>query len=252
MIVTENIYLCEYRLVLNEVLRHPCLPKKRNKQLYFAMTNSRERILSRIHTALQTPIEDAIVRPILSHSPFKAPEDDSMEVCFAKKFQKNGGNFFFCQNLEEFLAIFKKWLAYQKIHILFAPESYLQTLLKLALIDYEVEDTHWRQAQASIMTAEKLVAETGSIIISSKRASGRRWITFPPVQIIVAFTSQLTNSWAEALQTYKLKHQNDLPSMISVITSPSQTADIERTLVMGAHGAEKLALFLIDENVIDE
>lgn len=216
------------------------------------MTNSRERILSRIHTALQTPTEDAIMKPILSHNPFKPIKDESLDVYFAKQFQKNGGNFFFCQTLEDFLAAFKKWLTYQKINILFAPESYLQALLKLAFIDYEVNDTYWRQGQASIMTAEKLVAETGSIIISSKRATGRRWITFPPIQIIVAFTSQLSNTWTEALQSYKINHKDRLPSMISVITAPSQTTDIERTLVMGAHGAEKLVLFLIDEDVITE
>jgi L-lactate dehydrogenase complex protein LldG len=32
-----------------------------------------------------------------------------------------------------------------------------------------------------------------------------------------------------------------------VISGPSQTADIEKTLVLGAHGPKELSLFLIDE-----
>ncbi|MCH2042622.1 MAG: lactate utilization protein [Saprospiraceae bacterium] len=34
--------------------------------------------------------------------------------------------------------------------------------------------------------------------------------------------------------------------MISIISGPSRTADIEKTLVMGAHGPKELFLFLIE------
>jgi L-lactate dehydrogenase complex protein LldG len=43
------------------------------------------------------------------------------------------------------------------------------------------------------------------------------------------------------------KYGNKLPSMISMITGASRTADIEKTLVMGAHGPKELVLFLIDD-----
>ena len=40
--------------------------------------------------------------------------------------------------------------------------------------------------------------------------------------------------------------------MISVITGPSRTADIEKTLVMGAHGPKDVYVFLVDDtNVIN-
>jgi L-lactate dehydrogenase complex protein LldG len=35
--------------------------------------------------------------------------------------------------------------------------------------------------------------------------------------------------------------------MISLITGPSRTADIEKTLVLGAHGPRELYVFLIDD-----
>jgi L-lactate dehydrogenase complex protein LldG len=36
--------------------------------------------------------------------------------------------------------------------------------------------------------------------------------------------------------------------MISIISGPSRTADIEKTLVMGAHGPRELYVFLIDDS----
>ncbi|MFM8685404.1 MAG: LUD domain-containing protein, partial [Bacteroidota bacterium] len=41
--------------------------------------------------------------------------------------------------------------------------------------------------------------------------------------------------------------QTGLPSMISTITGPSRTADIEKTLVLGAHGPKELWIFLLEE-----
>lgn len=37
--------------------------------------------------------------------------------------------------------------------------------------------------------------------------------------------------------------------MISLISGPSRTADIEKTLVMGAHGPKELYVFLIDDAI---
>jgi len=35
--------------------------------------------------------------------------------------------------------------------------------------------------------------------------------------------------------------------MLSLVSGPSRTADIEKTLVMGAHGPKELILFMIDD-----
>ncbi|MEJ7661726.1 MAG: LUD domain-containing protein [Hymenobacter sp.] len=35
--------------------------------------------------------------------------------------------------------------------------------------------------------------------------------------------------------------------MTSLTTGPSRTADIEKTLVLGAHGPRRLVLFLLDD-----
>jgi L-lactate dehydrogenase complex protein LldG len=46
-----------------------------------------------------------------------------------------------------------------------------------------------------------------------------------------------------AFEFLQKKYAPDFPSMISFITGPSRTGDIERILVLGAHGPKKLTIF---------
>jgi L-lactate dehydrogenase complex protein LldG len=49
----------------------------------------------------------------------------------------------------------------------------------------------------------------------------------------------------DALVAMQEKYGNSLPSTISTITGPSRTADIEKTLVLGAHGPKEFIVFLV-------
>jgi L-lactate dehydrogenase complex protein LldG len=67
--------------------------------------------------------------------------------------------------------------------------------------------------------------------------------------LVIAFSSQLVPDLKQALGDIKLKYSTRIPSLISVITGPSRTADIEKTLVMGAHGPCELFVFLVEDSV---
>jgi L-lactate dehydrogenase complex protein LldG len=41
------------------------------------------------------------------------------------------------------------------------------------------------------------------------------------------------------------KYAENYPTMISFITGPSRTGDIERILVLGAHGPKRLTIFCL-------
>jgi L-lactate dehydrogenase complex protein LldG len=63
---------------------------------------------------------------------------------------------------------------------------------------------------------------------------------------VLAYTSQLVPDLKDAFKLIKEKYGQQIPSMISTITGPSRTADIEKTLVLGAHGPKELFVFLLD------
>ncbi|WP_217652622.1 LUD domain-containing protein [Tangfeifania diversioriginum] len=55
---------------------------------------------------------------------------------------------------------------------------------------------------------------------------------------------QLVNSLGEAYSAISEKYGNHLPSQLLLITGPSRTANIEKTLTLGAHGPKGLHVFL--------
>ncbi|HAI75803.1 MAG TPA: hypothetical protein DCM08_06105 [Microscillaceae bacterium] len=178
---------------------------------------------------------------------YMQPEEPHLEVVFVENFKKAQVDFFFCENLEQFLVALKAYLLQKNLQHVCVWEKYLQELCNVAAIPYHASDDNLLQVEASITLCESLMARTGSILVSSRQLAGRRLTIYPPVHIVVAFTSQIKPDITEALEALKQKYTQAFPSMLSVISGPSQTADIEKTLVLGAHGPKELSLFLIDE-----
>jgi L-lactate dehydrogenase complex protein LldG len=65
---------------------------------------------------------------------------------------------------------------------------------------------------------------------------------------VLANTAQLVGDVKEALGVLRQKYDGIFPSAVSVISGPSRTADIEKTLVMGAHGPKELYVLLVEAN----
>ena len=65
--------------------------------------------------------------------------------------------------------------------------------------------------------------------------------------MVLAQPSQVVAEIADALATAQSRYGAGLPSMLSLTTGPSRTADIEKTLVLGAHGPRRLTLFMLED-----
>ena len=122
----------------------------------------------------------------------------------------------------------------------------MQELLKKYEYPFYETDRDFEQAEAGFTLCEALIARNGSILISNGNAAGRRLSIFPPVHIVLAYTSQLVMDLKDGFKLLKNKYGNQMPSMITAITGPSRTADIEKTLVLGAHGPKEVFVFLLD------
>jgi L-lactate dehydrogenase complex protein LldG len=98
-------------------------------------------------------------------------------------------------------------------------------------------------SQATITLAEWLVAETGSVFVSSS-CGGRAATVAAPVHIVVASVAQLVPDLTTLFLKVREKGTAERNSMLCLITGSSRTADIEKTLVMGAHGPRRLIVVL--------
>lgn len=93
-------------------------------------------------------------------------------------------------------------------------------------------------ADAGITMVDMAVAETGTLILSDPEEL--RLSLIPPIHIAIVSESQLVARMEDAWAKFDVP-----PKMFSLITGPSRTADIEKMLVLGAHGPKKLFVCLL-------
>ena len=213
--------------------------------------SSRDSMLARIRTALATgpapqPPQPDWDAPV--HSPL--PEAALAET-FAANFRRIGGEFFYCETLPQLGAELRTWLAErlpdgQQFYVW---EPAMQALLTEASVPFQATEADFKaQAAVGLTSCEALVARTGSLVVAPATASGRLLSIYPDQHIVLARPSQVVAEIGDALRTMQARYGAQLPSMLSLTTGPSRTADIEKTLVLGAHGPRRLTLFLLEDD----
>lgn len=206
-------------------------------------------IIGKVKQALSSPTNANVPLPD-QDSPIYAPLGDDLEMAFAERFLAVKGQFFFCVDHKELIEQIEKFAAVRQVKNLFVWEKDLFQKLDKSAIKFNSTEQDFINCEVGITTCEALVARTGSIFVSSKTLSGRRLTVFPPIHIVIAYTSQIVAEIKDGFALMKDKYSaSSMPSMISLVTGPSRTADIEKTLVLGAHGPRELILFLIDDSI---
>jgi L-lactate dehydrogenase complex protein LldG len=212
-------------------------------------STSREKVLKNIRNALITKTD--IPFPYIDCDASVYNErDEAPEIIFAEEFTKVGGQFIFCENRDEFFINLKNLIKEKKWVHVFCKDEKLKKQFDQNKISVSSLEEDFLSVEAGITSCEYIVARLGSIIVSSKQIPGRKGAVYPPVHIVVSFMSQLVPDLKDAISGLKNRYKDSIPSMVSIITGPSRTADIEKTLVMGAHGPKDLYCFLIDDSVI--
>ncbi|MBZ0243807.1 MAG: lactate utilization protein [Bacteroidales bacterium] len=211
-------------------------------------TTSREQILTKIRNALidksDMPYPDADLSRQLLHQP---DLEQGLEVVFAQELIKSKGNFIYCENEIQFIEYLKSLLSEKAWDPVWTRSSKIQQLLEAGKVNFTTEPTEKSSSLVGISPAEKLIAQTGTILLSDQSAGSRSAIALPDIQLVMAYASQVVLSLKDALRDVKLAYPDRLPTQLTFVTGPSRTADIEKTLVMGAHGPKSLYLFLIDD-----
>lgn len=211
--------------------------------------DARKEILDRIKTSLRQRGDKSLgisQPPKHVSEEYFAPLDDTPEFVFARSFVNVKGKFSFCENERELIQALKTLFREQKWIEVFAPEKDIRIILEKSGIPHHHDPERMKNIQAGITGCEFLVARSGSILVSSEQTLSRKVYSHSPQHIVIAKTSQLVNEMKEGIEKIRIKY-GKLPGMLTAISGPSRTADIEKTLVLGAHGPEELYVFLVND-----
>jgi len=212
-------------------------------------STSREKVLKKIRNALIYKTDNPFPN-VDFEKPLYKDFEETYDITFAQEFTKVGGKFIFCEDENEFVQSLSFLIKENKWENVFCNDTKLVELLTSEnIVFFNSAEKDFLKLKVGITQCEFLISRLGSVMVSSKQPSGRRLNVFPEIHIVLAYASQLVPDLQDAFKKIKEKYPTGIPSLISVITGPSRTADIEKTLVMGAHGPRELYVFLIDDNV---
>jgi L-lactate dehydrogenase complex protein LldG len=204
---------------------------------------SKETILKKIRQALSNPVPVPFPGSEGTESVF-LPSQQELELEFAENFTGLQGRFSFCENSTELAQQLQQLILGREWKQLYCREDLLKASLLQSGLQAPLDAADLDHCDASITGCEWLVARTGSMVLSSAQQHGRTASVYAPVHICIAYTDQLVYDIKDALHLAKDKYAQ-LPSMITLATGPSRTADIEKTLVVGVHGPKEVFCFLV-------
>ena len=210
------------------------------------VNSSRERILHLLLVARKKRLVKDSISPENPPAIYKPITPDPV-TCFKNELELINGKCIICENDTDLYNKLSSYVHQNNIPFLFCRDSYILNQLKAYKIPFSKDDTDFENMQAGVTGCEFLIARTGSVVVSSASESGRQMNVFPPVHIVLAHISQLVDYPEDAFTEIQYKYAEGLPSSVSTITGPSRTADIEKTLVLGAHGPKEFLVFLCKE-----
>jgi len=109
--------------------------------------------------------------------------------------------------------------------------------------DAGLSDAELDRCEGAVTGCTVAIAQTGTIVLCHGDREGRRALTLiPDYHLCVVFTEQVVETVAEGLRQPEVARS----ALITTISGPSATADIEMTRIKGVHGPRTLDVVLVD------
>jgi L-lactate dehydrogenase complex protein LldG len=209
-------------------------------------STSKEKVLKKVRNALISKLDNPFAN-IDFNSPVFPPQIEEPEVEFAQNFIENSGTFIYCENEKDVIDQLTELIKKENWKNIFCYDKGIASLLNTANIEYSDDDEKFNELEVGITPCDFLISRFGSVMVSSGMGSGRKLPFYSENHVVIARASQVVKELKDALIGMKKKYSDNFPSQITNIMGPSRTADIEKTLVMGAHGPRNMILFMIDD-----
>jgi len=101
---------------------------------------------------------------------------------------------------------------------------------------------------AAVSHAFGAVAETGTLVLVSGADNPTTLNFLPDVHIVVVNASDVASDFETVMALLRGRFgAGVMPRAVNMITGPSRSADIEQTLILGAHGPRKLHIIVVGE-----
>ncbi len=88
------------------------------------------------------------------------------------------------------------------------------------------------------------IAETGTLVVAGGADTPTATTLLPDTHVAIVRADRIVAGMEEAFAL--VRAQGAVPRMISMISGPSRTGDIEQTIVLGAHGPYRVHIIVID------
>lgn len=120
------------------------------------------------------------------------------------------------------------------------PREWLPASLE-AIPDTGLSDAELDRSEGVLTGCSAAIASTGTIVLRHERAEGRRALTLvPDYHLCVVFDDQIVETVPEAIRILAASP----PPLVTTVSGPSATADIEMTRIRGVHGPRTLDVII--------
>jgi L-lactate dehydrogenase complex protein LldG len=121
---------------------------------------------------------------------------------------------------------------------------------KLEIVDPAMDRQRLAAIPLAVLPAEFLLADTGSVVLHPKSHAERLVCYLPEVAVVVAGPGSLVAHLSDVWDRITARATDvGVRGEMLLVTGPSRTADIEKKLVLGAHGPKRLVVLVVEETV---
>lgn len=106
-----------------------------------------------------------------------------------------------------------------------------------------------REAAIGLSEAEWAAAETGTVVVKSSADERRGYSLLPPAIGVIVREGRLRDTLGDVLREIA-SEDGPLPSCLSFISGPSNTADIASVHVVGVHGPREVFVWVIADGPV--
>jgi L-lactate dehydrogenase complex protein LldG len=198
------------------------------------MPTAKDEILSLLRK--QVPLETPSLPEVLVGNWIRY---DDPVAHFSNLISAVGGSCFVVSGIDDVIAQLQSYKAYQSAQRIYSQVAGIDGHFDLNSVEkpQQLDDLDF-----VVYPGEFAIAENGAIWVTDKDLKHRVIFFITQHLVLVVPKSQLLHNMHEAYQRLSFEE----PRFGLFVSGPSKTADIEQSLVIGAHGCRSLQVFLVD------